>query len=54
LIWEIFCYYFVLYNMNLFCLHFFSFFSAHGSQVWSFDGVSEFLHVPFLGLELFD
>jgi hypothetical protein len=23
-------------------------------QVWSFDGVSEFLHIPFTGLELFD
>jgi hypothetical protein len=24
------------------------------SQVSSFDGVSEFLHIPFTGLELFD
>jgi hypothetical protein len=23
-------------------------------QVWSFDGVGEFLHVPFYGLELSD
>jgi hypothetical protein len=25
-------------------LHLFSFFNAHDSQVWSFDGVAEFLH----------
>jgi hypothetical protein len=23
------------------------FFNAHDSQVWSFDGVAEFLHIPF-------
>jgi hypothetical protein len=23
----------------------------HDSQVWSFDGVGEFLHIPFIGLE---
>jgi hypothetical protein len=27
-----------------------SFFNAHDSQVWSFDGVSDFLHIPFPGL----
>jgi hypothetical protein len=31
-----------------------SFFNAHGSQVWSFDGVGEFLHFLFTGLELFN
>jgi hypothetical protein len=30
------------------------FFNAHGSQVWSSDGVTEFLHIPFTALELFD
>jgi hypothetical protein len=40
--------------MNAFCLHLFSFFNAHDSQVWSFDGVGEFLHIPVTGLELFE
>jgi hypothetical protein len=53
-IWEIFHYYFIEYIMNPFCLHLFSFFDAHDSQVWSFDGVGEFLYIPFTGLELFD
>jgi hypothetical protein len=35
-------------------LHLFSFFNAHDSQVWSFDGVAEFLHIAFTALELFD
>jgi hypothetical protein len=35
-------------------LHLFSFFNAHDSQVCSFDEVSEFLHIPFISLELFD
>jgi hypothetical protein len=35
-------------------LHLFSFFNAHDCQVWSFDGVGEFLHFLFTGLELFD
>jgi hypothetical protein len=30
------------------------FFNAHDFQVWSFDGVSEFLHIPFTALELFN
>jgi hypothetical protein len=34
-------------------LHLFSFFDAHDSQVWSFDGVSEFLHFLFTGLEVY-
>jgi hypothetical protein len=34
-------------------LYLFSF-SAHDSQLWSFDGVTEFLHIPFTDLELFD
>jgi hypothetical protein len=40
--------------MYPFCLHLFSFFNAHDSQVWSFDGVAEFLHNPFIVLDLFD
>jgi hypothetical protein len=38
--------------MHSFCLHLFSFFNSHDSQVWSFDGVSEFLHFLFTNLEL--
>jgi hypothetical protein len=40
--------------MDPFGLDLFSFFNAHDSQVWSFDGASEFLYIPFSGLELFD
>jgi hypothetical protein len=39
--------------MYSFGLHF-SFFNAHDSQVWSFDGGAEFLHILFIALELFD
>jgi hypothetical protein len=53
-IWEIFYYYFIAYITYIFGLHLFSFFNAQDSQVWSFDGVSEFLHIPFAGFELFD
>jgi hypothetical protein len=53
-IWEIFCYYFIACIMDPFCLYFFSFFNAHESQVWSSDGVTEFLHIPFSALGLFD
>jgi hypothetical protein len=28
--------------------------NAHDSQVWSFDGVDEFWHIPFTGFELFE
>jgi hypothetical protein len=38
--------------MYSFGLHLF--FIAHDSQVWSFDGVVEFMHIPFTALELFD
>jgi hypothetical protein len=48
-IWENFC-----YCTYPFGLHLFSFFSAHDSQVWSFDGVAEFLNTPFAALLLFD
>jgi hypothetical protein len=27
---------------------------AHDFQVWSFDGVPEFLHISFTALELFN
>jgi hypothetical protein len=40
--------------MNPFCLDRFSFFNNLDSQAWSFDGASEFLHIPFAGFELFD
>jgi hypothetical protein len=53
-IWEVFCYYFVEYIMYSFGSHLFSFFNAHGSQVWSFDGVAEFLHITFTALDWFD
>jgi hypothetical protein len=53
-IWKIFCYYFIEYDTYPFDLHLFSFFNAHDSQVCSFDEVSEFLHIPFISLELFD
>jgi hypothetical protein len=52
--WEVFCYHFIEYIMNPICLDIFPFFNAHDSQVWSFDGVVEFLYIPFAGLELFD
>jgi hypothetical protein len=35
-------------------LYLFSLFNAHDSQVWYFDGVAKFLHIPFTVLELFD
>jgi hypothetical protein len=38
--------------MYPFGLHLFSFLNAHDSQVWSIDGVAEFLHIPFTALEL--
>jgi hypothetical protein len=51
---EIFCYYFIKYIIYPCGLQHFSFFSAHDSQVWSFDEVTEFLHILFWALELFD
>jgi hypothetical protein len=36
--------------MNPFCLDLFSSFNAHDSLVWSFDGVTEFLHILFAAL----
>jgi hypothetical protein len=53
-IWEIFCYYLIEYITNPSCLDLFLFFNTHGSQVGFFDGVGEFLHIPFTTLELFD
>jgi hypothetical protein len=46
--------YFIECIIKAFCLDLFSFFNAHDSQVWSFDGVGKFLHIPFIALELFD
>jgi hypothetical protein len=34
-------------------LHLFSFFDVHDWQVWSFDGVAEFFHIPFTALKPF-
>jgi hypothetical protein len=51
-IWETFCYYFIDYITYPFGLHFF--FNAHDFQVCSFDGFTDFLHMPFTALELFD
>jgi hypothetical protein len=48
-IWEIFCYYFIEYIMYSFGLQLF-FFNAHDS----FDGVTEFLYIPFIALQLLD
>jgi hypothetical protein len=44
-IWGIFCYYFLEYITFTFGLHLFL--DAHDFQVWSFYGVTEFLHIPF-------
>jgi hypothetical protein len=51
---ENFCYYFIEYVTYPFSLYLSSFLNAHDSQVWSFGGVSEFLHIPFIAFELFD
>jgi hypothetical protein len=51
--WEIFSYYFVEYIMYSFGLYLFSLFDAHDSQAWSFDGVTEFLHILFAAFESF-
>jgi hypothetical protein len=51
--WEIFCYYFVQYITYTSGLQFFSFFNAHDLQVWSFDGIAEFLQVPITTVESF-
>jgi hypothetical protein len=47
----------ILIGLPLYVICFFfltAFFNAHDSQVWSFVGFGEFLHIPFTGLELFD
>jgi hypothetical protein len=51
---ENFLYYFIECIMYSFGFHLFSFFNAHDFQVWSFDGVTVFLHIPFTALEFFD
>jgi hypothetical protein len=38
--------------MNPFGLDRFSFFNTYDSQVWYFDGVGDFLHIPFTALDL--
>jgi hypothetical protein len=52
-IWEILFYYFIEYIMNPFGLYLFSF-NAHDSQVWSFDGITEFFYIPFIAFQLFN
>jgi hypothetical protein len=39
--------------LHMFDLYLFSF-NVYDCQIWSFDGVAEFLHIPFTVLELFD
>jgi hypothetical protein len=48
-IWGIFLLFFehVIYPFHLVS------FNAQDSQVWTFDGVTEFLHIPFAALESF-
>jgi hypothetical protein len=43
---------FIEYIMYPFGWHLFSFFNTYESEVWSFDEVAEFLHIPFTALEL--
>jgi hypothetical protein len=50
---KFFCCYLVAFITYPFGLHLF-FFNAHNSLVWSFDGVAEFLLIPFAALVLFD
>jgi hypothetical protein len=40
--------------MYTFCLYLSSFFNAHDTQILSFEGVAEFLHIPFTALVMFD
>jgi hypothetical protein len=49
-IWKFFSYYFIEYITYTFGLHWFSFYSVHDLQVWSFDRVAEFLHISFTAL----
>jgi hypothetical protein len=49
-VWESFDYYVIEYITYPFGLYLF-FFNGHDSQVWSFDEVIEFLHIPFTILE---
>jgi hypothetical protein len=48
---EISCYYFDGYITYSLDLHLFSLFNVHDSQVFSFDGVTEFSHILFTALE---
>jgi hypothetical protein len=48
--WEIFCYYFVEYIMYIFGLYSFSL-NAHDSQAFTFNGIVEYLYIPFAALE---
>jgi hypothetical protein len=51
-IWEVFCYYYIECISYAFCLHLF-FFDAQDLQVWFFDSVTEFLHIPLANLQSF-
>jgi hypothetical protein len=44
----------ILLSIKCIHLYLFSLFNAYDSQVWSFDGVAEFLHIPFTAHEFFD
>jgi hypothetical protein len=50
--WKVFWYYFVENISCPFGLQLFSF-DAHVLQVWSFDGVTEFLCIPFSAFDSF-
>jgi hypothetical protein len=39
--------------MYPFELHLFSFFDAHDSQIWPFDGVADIFHIPFATFQSF-
>jgi hypothetical protein len=49
----VFCCYFVGYVSYVFGLHLFFFFNAHRSWIWSFNGISGSMHIPFIFLHSF-
>jgi hypothetical protein len=46
--------YFIEYITYRFGIKVFSLSNAYDSQIWSSEGVTEFLHMPFTAFELFD
>jgi hypothetical protein len=43
----------LMHPFGSFGFHFFIVFDAYDSEVCSFDGITEFLHIPFAVLESF-